>query len=240
MLHSLTELANILQSSNLVVLCLDLDELPRSAIKPHVMDHKLVHTVVYQGVRELLIKRRYAARRILSIATGSSIPLAPFIWSALGKPYFPESTSKGIFFNYSSSGNILCFALSRVGEVGCDIEGDHPSFQDTEFTSGYLSKRENQQLKNIQEVSQRRYAAQAAWVAKEAYLKFVGTGFMQEPSSAEILSQWNSEEGSWTCVPLMQFFRIPLRDRMIGALCTNSSSERKVRLESIDPKILLT
>jgi phosphopantetheinyl transferase len=242
MRRTLTEIAGVIHHEEFVLLGINLEEISMRDLPLHSSDIEQSRSIVNERGRTLFITRRFAVRRILAVVTGCASLLAPMEWAPSGKPSLPDSLSKRIRFSYSSSGFLLCLALSKRGEIGCDIERDNSCFNDDDFSRSFLSRREARRLEKIEGSSQRAFAARAAWVAKEAYLKWLGTGLSKEPSSTEILLNWDSVYERWLCSPQLRFFHIPdSPQHTLGAVCGGPSfSEESVQVTNIDPGTLLT
>ena len=122
------------------------------------------HTKQTENARELLLaglRLEYGIERLPVIAA-----------SELGKPYFPEMPQ--IFFNYSHCREgILCGISSTP--IGVDME----TVRDYK---GPLVKRvcHEQEASLLQEAAQKNRVLTRIWVAKEAYLKYLGTGIRSD------------------------------------------------------------
>lgn len=117
-----------------------------------------------------------AARGLLRSLLGWSLGVRPselgFAYGRRGKPSLPAAE---LYFNVSHSGGLGLFALTRVGEVGVDIEEERP-LQDLEpIAARFFSARESAALLALPE-AERRPAFFRCWTRKEAFIKATGDG----------------------------------------------------------------
>lgn len=114
-------------------------------------------------------------RHLLSEAVGQSPDSLKFETNKYGKPFLVQSASEEYWFNRSRSTGIVVVALTRVGEVGIDIEHRRRKIETNEIADRFFSPRETAALKNIPPANRTneffRY-----WTLKEAYIKAQGQG----------------------------------------------------------------
>jgi len=93
-----------------------------------------------------------------------------------GKPYFAdERASRGLRFNLSHSHQIALIAITRVREVGVDIEYMRPNFVTDEVAGHFFSAAEAQELRSLPfELKTQSFFN--CWTRKEAYIKARGEG----------------------------------------------------------------
>jgi 4'-phosphopantetheinyl transferase len=102
--------------------------------------------------------------------------------SAWGKPYI---TNNHIHFNLSHTKGLLAIAIAHH-EVGIDIEYVDVKFAFQEVMELVLTKAEQWALARTP-IDKQREKFFDYWTAKEAVLKLMGTGFMRDPKSLQII-----------------------------------------------------
>lgn len=105
----------------------------------------------------------------------------PLVFSDRGKPHFENCN---IHFNLSHSGNIICAAVSRVGEIGVDVQ------KISKFSN---KTRERVFCYNERSVGERQpnpdlYFTRL-WSVKESYLKQTGTGIAFDLKTLDFSSE---------------------------------------------------
>jgi 4'-phosphopantetheinyl transferase len=118
-----------------------------------------------------------AARGLLRSLLGRSLGLPPselrFTYGRRGKPSLPNAGE--LRFNVSHSGGRGLFALTRVGEVGVDVEQERPLQDLEQIVARYFSARESDALLALPE-AERGPAFFRCWTRKEAFIKATGDG----------------------------------------------------------------
>lgn len=130
----------------------------------------------------------YFRRKILSqylIIEPSEIE---FSYNSYGKPLISEHQRSGIHFNYSHSGEFLIFAISKNIEVGVDIElvKDLPDMID--LAKNYFSEKELQHFHSLENKTDRVNFFYEIWTRKEALLKALGTGIIDDLRSINLMT----------------------------------------------------
>lgn len=95
-----------------------------------------------------------------------------------GKPYALECP---LCFSVSHSGEYAMCAVSRGGEVGCDIQ--RIDAYDAGFARVCMTPRELNEIEELPSSSQRARAFCRHWVAKESYVKALGCGLAKDLAS---------------------------------------------------------
>lgn len=132
----------------------------------------------------------YAAlltRMKLSQLTGIPNDSLLFHYNPFGKPLL--SSNPQYYFSFSHTHNIILCSISDKGSVGVDVEPINKKFPIKcmhECMFEAFHPIEIQYIKNIAVESQHTYFYKI-WTQKEAYVKFLGTGFSTEVSSINTL-----------------------------------------------------
>ena len=116
-----------------------------------------------------------ALRTILAGYLGTVASAIRFRYNEFGKPSLEEGEGPALRFNFSHSGSLALFAITRAREIGVDIERIAPSKSLEEIAERYFSQCEIAALRSLP-VEQRHEAFFACWSRKEAYMKGRGLG----------------------------------------------------------------
>lgn len=129
--------------------------------------------------------RFVAGRGLLRLVLAAYLGLAPnalrFDYNAYGKPSPRPGEATDLAFSASGSGSLACFALTRAGALGVDIEHVRPDITLAEceqIAARFFSPAEQEMLCALPS-EERRAAFFTAWTRKEAYLKARGVGLTQ-------------------------------------------------------------
>jgi 4'-phosphopantetheinyl transferase len=101
-----------------------------------------------------------------------------------GKPYLEGANP--IRFNVSHARAYSLVALSRAGEIGCDIEDRFDATDVDRLGPLVLNAQELEALVHVHG-AERQDAFRNCWVRKEALLKAAGSGFLEDPR--QVLAQ---------------------------------------------------
>lgn len=134
---------------------------------------------------------RTALRSILSPRIGCVPADVPIQTAPSGKPRLHGPGSCGVGFNVSHSGPHALIAVSDGCEVGIDLEAtarfpENPDPGDPESWSCAFAAAERAWLAGLPTHSDRRRGAMRLWTAREATLKWSGTGFLAPIESAAV------------------------------------------------------
>lgn len=144
---------------------------------------------------------RQAARETLRSLLARSMSCPPeslrFAQSASGKPYLVGRDAPA--FNLSHSRGFSLIALSTAGEIGCDIEDRFTDEDASDLWPLILHPQELEAMDGLA-TQDRLEAFRRYWVRKEAVLKAVGSGFLEDPRRLivglhERHARWASQEG---------------------------------------------
>lgn len=126
------------------------------------------------------LKKRHVLTRALvrSVLSKYDADVAPKEWSfgkrRFGKPYILNPSSD-VYFNVSHAGSYIVVGVSRLGEIGVDIEVPNKKVSPVEFAEHYFDEEEQNQVNRAAE-SCRGAQFLALWTLKEACLKASGEG----------------------------------------------------------------
>lgn len=95
-----------------------------------------------------------------------------FCYTEYGKPSLPNS---GLYFNFSHSVDLAVLALSRIGELGVDLEYTAKKIDFMPIAAHFFAEKEYETLQQLPE-KQRNLAFYLCWTRKEAFIKAVGEG----------------------------------------------------------------
>ena len=104
-----------------------------------------------------------------------------------GKPKLTPSIPGEVYlhFNLSHSGEVALIAVTRVGEIGVDVEYVKKDFPIHEVAERFFTPKEVTALKTLPEPLQHK-AFFKCWTSKEAFLKAKGTGLSGELDEVEM------------------------------------------------------
>ena len=102
----------------------------------------------------------------------------PISYSERGKPYAEGCPLR---FSISHSGEYVMCAVSRSREVGCDIQ--QIDAYDEGLARVCMTSRELDEIEALPSAAQRAHAFYRHWVAKESYIKALGSGLAKAPAS---------------------------------------------------------
>ncbi len=105
-----------------------------------------------------------------------------FVYGPFGKPMLPNSD---VHFNVSHSHGMAMIAVTRGGEVGCDIERIDASFADDKIPERFFSTLEVAALRALP-IEHQCQAFFRCWTRKEAYIKACGMGMSMALDSFDV------------------------------------------------------
>src|ERR1700722_1713240 len=136
--------------------------------------------------RDRFIVGRGLLRAILSRYVGRSPAELAFNYGPNGKPALALKEGKSpLLFNLAHAEDLLLLAVSRVSEVGIDVEQIRAFGDADSIAASHFSHREAVGLRNLP-AAQRLKAFYALWTRKEALLKATGDGIGQSLSQVEV------------------------------------------------------
>jgi 4'-phosphopantetheinyl transferase len=159
--------------------------------------------------------RRQATRAVLRSILAGLLGVAPaslrFERSEHGKPGL--AGAGGIAFNVSHAKSHSLIALSRAGDIGCDIEDRFTDEDVSGFGPLILHPRELDAMQALA-AQDRVEAFRRYWVRKEAVLKAAGSGFLAEPRA--LFTGQDDGHATWSVEGPAAF---AIHNRRIGRDC---------------------
>lgn len=137
---------------------------------------------VFQHDRQKFIAARGQLRQILARYVEIKPELLQFGYATHGKPYLPARIND-IHFNLSHSSFLAAIAVSRVKEVGIDIEEIRPIKED--IAKRFFSEAENEGLGRLPPDDRLR-GFYNVWTRKEALIKALGSGLSTPLDSFDV------------------------------------------------------
>jgi 4'-phosphopantetheinyl transferase len=134
--------------------------------------------------RAAWISARMALRQILARYTGDDPAEIRLERGAFGKPALAGDSP--VRFNLSHARERAVLAIAGDRDVGVDLEPNDPGRDVSPLLSDVCCQREAAHLRALPP-SARLEGLLAIWVAKEAYLKGIGTGLSRDPRAIEMM-----------------------------------------------------
>ncbi|AFH50190.1 Phosphopantetheinyl transferase [Ignavibacterium album JCM 16511] len=150
--------------------------------KERVSDYKFIKD------RERAIVTFYFRRRILSEYTGKRPEELSFKKNNSGKPLIDIPEYDHLKFNYSHSGEMIIYAISKDSEIGVDIELVKEIPDMNALVENYFSKEEIQVFKNMDNRNDQTNLFYKIWTRKEALVKASGKGISDDLSQINIIT----------------------------------------------------
>lgn len=156
-------------------------EINTRRIKPleHLLSHderQRAERFIFQKDYNQYVSARGLLRVLLSRYTGQNPRELVFAYNPYGKPELDDfSGIEKIYFNLSHSGEIVLFAITRMREVGIDVEQIRPFEYADQIVERYFSDKEKAQFRLLHEDTKIE-AFFTCWTRKEAYIKALGRG----------------------------------------------------------------
>ena len=136
-------------------------------------------------------RRRFiAGRSILREVLGQYVQAKPaalrFTYSNNGKPSLAaDSTNAPVHFNLAHSDDLLLIAVTRIGEIGVDVERIRSIKEMDELVARFFSVRETEAFQKVPP-DEKPGAFFNLWTRKEALLKATGEGITRSLSLVEV------------------------------------------------------
>lgn len=139
--------------------------------------------------RERAIVTYFFRRKILSVYTGFSPENLSFKVGKSGKPYIDNQELTYLKFNYSHSGDLIVYALSREAEIGVDIElvKEFPDLNS--LVKNYFSDNEQKAFLSLDTPKDKLNFFYKIWTRKEAFFKALGTGLNDDLRNINLYSE---------------------------------------------------
>lgn len=144
--------------------------------------------------RRRLLTARAWRRHLLAAELGCDPGEVPIIVDSRGKPRLAGARDGELRFNASRSRDRTLVGLSRLMEVGVDLEAVDPAIDVERFAARFLSTGEQDALAQ-RPLDQRPDALSACWTRKEASLKATGAGLSMPPARVHV---WAGDDRSVT------------------------------------------
>lgn len=154
-------------------------------------------------IAEARFKTKAAVQRFLTTRFLLRKALFPFIgekaWkdelllTDKGKPFFTNTKWN---FSLSHSENWLLIGIAYHSMIGVDIEKEREDISPLDLAPEIMHLDELQMFKNIPKSAQKS-AFFRLWVKKESYLKMLGVGFLQDPTSFVIDKEKGFYQKTW-------------------------------------------
>jgi 4'-phosphopantetheinyl transferase len=134
--------------------------------------------------------RFIAARGILRSLLGAYLHSPPeelrFEYGSNGKPTLATPfASSGLSFNLAHSEDFALIAVTRLGQIGVDVEQIRPLTDVDELVARFFSPRETALFQTLP-TSQKNAAFFNLWTRKEAWLKAIGEGIAHSLNRVEV------------------------------------------------------
>jgi len=134
--------------------------------------------------------RFIAGRGWLRAVLGSYLSAEPgaleFAYSAQGKPALgADFAGTGLSFNLAHCQDLALLAVTRLSQVGVDVEQVRPLADAEDLVSRFFSQRESSLFRKLSE-AQKPAAFFNLWTRKEAWLKATGEGIAQSLHLVEV------------------------------------------------------
>lgn len=143
----------------------------------------------FERDRRRFMVSRGVLRSLLGRYVGRNPRSLEFHYGANGKPTLASAPGEPpLYFNVSHSGGIALYAITRLGDVGVDVECVRDVPEWAEIAAAHLSTRERDYLATQPPEAQSR-AFLLAWTRHEALLKASGAG-LAERSAQELENAW--------------------------------------------------
>jgi 4'-phosphopantetheinyl transferase len=126
----------------------------------------------FERDRARYIVGRAQLRRLLARYLDLQPTAVRFQYGAFDKPSLVGS---GVRFNLAHSGSVVLFAITRLGEIGIDVEIEDAELADERLAERFFSPAEVAVLRSLP-YSERPRAFLRCWTRKEAFVKARGDG----------------------------------------------------------------
>lgn len=150
-------------------------------------EQKRMKRFVFQREQNRYLAAHACLRVILGLITGCLPEEVQYSKNDFGKPFLAKPKKK-IFFNLSYSGEKFIIAVSEKNQVGIDMERIRKDFDFKEITEVYFSWKERAAINSAENPS---IEFAKMWSRKEALLKSVGTGLIDDLRRIEVLDGGN-------------------------------------------------
>lgn len=150
-----------------------------------VCEQQKAKYIIKEEVKHLYILRKSLLRIILSQYIQQEPENIGFEISTYGKPYLMDVDN--LFFNISHSKTLLAVAISRITEIGVDIQIIKHKKNQNIILKDILKADEIKKYNEIDDINKRELYFYKLWVNKEAVSKAIGYGIIADFSSFSVL-----------------------------------------------------
>lgn len=128
------------------------------------------------GKRDEFLASRVLLRHLLRQHTECEPLNVEAVPDQLGRPFWFENGRKiPLYFSLSHTRGMVCCAISKIMEIGCDVELVQPRKYEKELAARVFTKDEKSSYDDLRGDNQRGYFYKS-WTLKESYVKAVGQG----------------------------------------------------------------
>lgn len=146
------------------------------------------------------IASRLLLRHLLKKYTECETCQTEAIPDDMGRPFWIEDGEKiDLFFSLSHTKNMICCALSRNKEIGCDIESLQPRKYQEKLTEQVFSKKEQTFYRELPTATRSEFFYRS-WTLKEAFIKALGQG-LRIPLTSLSFTYRATDHGIFTVSP---------------------------------------
>jgi 4'-phosphopantetheinyl transferase len=147
-------------------------------------------------LRNRFIVSRGTTRKLLGAYLGRDPSVLEFREGNHGKPFLTgESQALGLQFNVSHSRDLALVAVSRIGEIGVDLEWVRSNLEQAEIASRFFSDNEAARIRELSGSPQVHHFFEL-WTCKEAFVKARGGGISFGLRRFEVLFPTDSGKAS--------------------------------------------
>ena len=140
----------------------------------------------FEQLRNRYLAGRGALRMTLAQYLGVNAAALRFNYLQNGKPVLSDNfASAGIHFNLAHTGDLALIAITRIGQVGVDVECVRSIKNADELVARFFSKREDELFQKVS-AEQKPAAFFNLWTRKEALLKATGEGITRSLNLVEV------------------------------------------------------
>ena len=169
---------------------------------------------------------RLLLRHLLTNYTGYNPSETEAIPDDMGRPFWEQAGNNiDLFFSLSHTKNMICCALSRNKEIGCDVESLQPRKYQENLTDRVFSKKEQKFYRELPTTTSVEFFYRS-WTLKEAFAKALGQG-LRIPFTSLSYTYLATNSGTfrvspkhlgnnWTTVPYCFQSSIPIPGYALG------------------------
>lgn len=167
------------------VWCLDVSMSLSDCDRPFFSEEEVARAArfAHDADRQRYLVARHALRGLLAEATGLRSEHLVFGRGPQGKPFLAGQA--GWHFSFSRRRSLALVGISRVREIGVDIEMVDDVTDPAALAGQVCSASEQAQLARVASID-RATAFATCWTRKEASLKAVGVGLSVDPATIDV------------------------------------------------------